>query len=149
MSRTPIEAASLEGGAHSAPSQLHPADFPTAARRLTEAGASLLVTVTNDAWFAGSSELRAHFATAVFRAVENRRPVVQAANGGISGFFDPRGRILYETPAEKVSSETVRLSTVRSVYTTWGDGPLVLLAGCAAVGLLASRRLRRSKRTGE
>lgn len=124
--------------------------FPTASRRLARAGATLLVTVTNDAWFAGSSELRAHFATAVFRAVENRRSVVQAANGGISGIVDPRGRILSETFEETVLRGHVRLSAVRSIYTGFGDLPLVLAMGCVAVGFLAFRSLRRgAKRTGE
>ena len=122
--------------------------FPTASRRLASAGAMLFVTVTNDAWFAGSSELRAHFSTAVFRAVENRRSVVQAANGGVSGFVDLHGRILSETSAETISTETVRLSTSRSIYTQWGDGPLVVLSACVAFGLLGLRLVRRNRRPG-
>lgn len=125
--------------------------FPTASRQLTRAGATLLVTVTNDAWFAGSSELQAHFAAAVFRAVENRRSVVQAANGGISGIVDPQGRILCETFEETVSRGHVRPSTVRSIYTGLGDLPFVLAMGCVAAGFLAfrSRSVRRGRRTGE
>jgi len=124
--------------------------FPTASRRLTQAGASLLITVTNDAWFAGSSELRAHFATAVFRAVENRRFVVQAANGGISGFVDPRGRIRSETAEETVSFGAVRLSTARSIHTRWGNAPFLALMGCAAAILLAlDCWIRRRKQNGE
>jgi apolipoprotein N-acyltransferase len=122
--------------------------FPTASRQLTRAGASLLVTVTNDAWFAGSSELRAHFATAVFRAVENRRYVVQAANGGISGFVDPRGRILFETTEEKASVESVRLSTARAIYTRWGDAPFLVLMGCVAAIVLAFGWIRWGNLTG-
>ena len=123
--------------------------FPTASRQLTRAGASLLVTVTNDAWFAGSSELKAHFATAVFRAVENRRSVVQTANGGISGFVDPRGRILSETSEETVSRGHVRLSTARSIYTELGDVPFVLAMGCVAGVFLTLRFPRRRERIGK
>ncbi len=123
--------------------------FPTASRRLAQAGASLLITVTNDAWFAGSSELRAHFATAVFRAVENRRFVVQAANGGVSGFVDPRGRIRYETAEEAASVESVRLSTARSIYTRWGDAPFLALMGCVGTVVLALDWTRRRERSGE
>ena len=122
--------------------------FPTASRRLTWAGASLLVTVTNDAWFAGSSELRAHFATAVFRAAENRRYVVQAANGGISGFVDPRGRILYETTEETSSVESVQLSTLRSIYTRWGDAPVLAVMGCVGAIVLTLGWTRRRNRSG-
>ena len=123
--------------------------FPTASRRLTRAGASLLVTVTNDAWFGGSSELRAHFATAVFRAVENRRAVVQAANGGVSGFVDARGRIVAETTDETVTTARVRHSEVRSLYTQWGDGPWLFLMGGVAAGHLAWRLRRLRKGTRE
>ncbi len=126
--------------------------FPTSSRRLTRAGASVLVTVTNDAWFDESSELQSHFATAVFRAVENRRPVVQAANGGISGFVDRRGRILSETPEETVLTAEIRPSEGRSLYTIWGDVPLVAAMGCLAIGVLAGRARRRerpAKRTRE
>ena len=63
--------------------------FSSPARQLTKNGAQLLVTVTNDAWFNESSELAAHFSCAVFRAVENRRWVIQSANGGISGIISP------------------------------------------------------------
>jgi len=123
--------------------------FPTASRRLTRAGASLLVTVTNDAWFAGSSELRAHFATAVFRAAENRRYVVQAANGGISGFVDSRGRILSETAEETASVESVRLSTAQAIYTRWGDAPFLALMGFVGAIVLAFNWIQKgNRRTG-
>ncbi len=122
--------------------------FPRASRRLTRAGASLLVTVTNDAWFAGSSELRAHFATAVFRAVENRRYVVQAANGGISGFVDSRGIIRFETAEETSSVESIRLSTAWAIYTRCGDVPFLALTGCLGAIVLVLDRIRRRSRSG-
>ncbi|MEY3458959.1 MAG: Apolipoprotein N-acyltransferase [Planctomycetota bacterium] len=53
----------------------------------------LLVNLTNDAWFRGSSELDQHLITAAFRCVENRIPMVRAVNGGISAFIDGDGRI--------------------------------------------------------
>ena len=122
--------------------------FPTASRRLTAAGAELLVTLTNDAWFAGSSELETHFATAVFRAVENRRATVQVANGGISGFVDRRGRILWQTNLETVSTRQVRLSSAHAPYTRYSDLPFVLLALCAALLALVFPSCRRKRQTG-
>jgi len=122
--------------------------FPTASRRLVRSGARLLVTVTNDAWFDGTSELYAHFASAVFRAVETRRTIVQAANGGISGFVDARGRIVSETPDETVLAASVRLSDRRSSYVRWGDIPLLVVMGCMATGH-ALWRLRRPTETRE
>ena len=51
----------------------------------------LIVNVTNDAWFWGSSELDMHLACNVFRAIENGRPMVIAANGGLSAAISATG----------------------------------------------------------
>lgn len=121
--------------------------FPGPARRLVLSGAELLAIVTNDAWFAGSSELISHFSAAVFRAIETRRYVIQAANGGVSGLIDPAGHVIAETRVEETASGTVVPRSDRSLYARWGDLPLLVLAclGCAAsIGL----RLRDRKRSG-
>jgi len=124
--------------------------FPTAARRLTANGARVLVTVTNDAWFDGSSELWAHFSTAVFRAVETRRPTVQAANGGVSGMIDARGHIVESTTEEGVLTGRVAPSTEASIYVRWGDGPFVVATAILALlGLLRRLWRVRGKRNGE
>ncbi len=113
--------------------------FPGPSRQFTRNGAQVLVTVTNDAWFAESSELAAHFSCAVFRAVENRRFVVQAANGGISGVVSSRGDIVASLNAEGVVAAQVGLRTGTSLYTRWGDW-LVLGLACGLVGGLLIRR---------
>lgn len=56
-------------------------------------GARLLVNQTNDAWFDPLWGSRQHMALSVFRAVENRVPVVRAANTGISCAIDARGKV--------------------------------------------------------
>jgi apolipoprotein N-acyltransferase len=53
----------------------------------------LLVNLTNDGWFHGSSELDQHLITASFRAVECRTPLVRAVNTGISAVIDGDGAI--------------------------------------------------------
>ena len=53
----------------------------------------VLINMTNDAWFRGSSELDQHLITATFRCIEMRRPMVRAVNAGISAFIDSSGRI--------------------------------------------------------
>jgi len=58
----------------------------------------VLVNLTNDAWFHGSSELDQHLITAAFRCVETRMPMVRSVNGGISAFIDGNGQI--RDPAE-------------------------------------------------
>jgi len=61
------------------------------AREAVLAGASLLVNVSNDAWFAGGAGPEQHHAMSSMRTVELRRPMVRASNGGISGAIGADG----------------------------------------------------------
>ena len=60
-------------------------------------GAEFIAIVTNDSWYGDSSGPYQHKEISVLRAVENRRSVVRAANGGISCLIDPLGRTIAET----------------------------------------------------
>ncbi len=65
-------------------------------------GASLLVNVSNLAWFHDSVLSRQILAAAVFRAVENGRYLVLATNTGISAVIDPCGVVTSESlPGKK------------------------------------------------
>jgi apolipoprotein N-acyltransferase len=68
--------------------------FPEIAREFTLRGADFLVNITNDGWYGRTSASYQHLQASVLRAVENRRPVVRAANTGISGFIASSGKIL-------------------------------------------------------
>jgi apolipoprotein N-acyltransferase len=71
--------------------------FPDAVREFAAAGAELLVNITNDAWYGRTSAPHQHMAMAAFRAVENGKYLVRAANTGITAVVDPRGRVLEST----------------------------------------------------
>ena len=75
--------------------------FPELARNQTKAGAALLINLTNDAWFGMTSAPYQHLSMSVFRAVENRRLLIRAANTGISAFISPCGEILSRGPLFK------------------------------------------------
>jgi apolipoprotein N-acyltransferase len=62
-------------------------------RRFVVNGANLLVDITNDGWFQRSSGSQQHLADAIFRCVENRRPMVRAANTGVTCFINEFGRV--------------------------------------------------------
>lgn len=66
--------------------------FAAPFHQLHRQGAQLLAVLTNDQWFAGSEAPGAHAAMSAVAAVENRTPVVQAANGGYAFAVDRKGR---------------------------------------------------------
>jgi len=122
--------------------------FPGLSASLTKNDAALLINITNDAWYGRSSAPYQHFSMAVFRAVENRRSLVRAANTGISGFVDACGRVLVKTDIfnEAVITKAMPVINKKSVYTVYGDkfaAACVLLT--AAVLIIRKNRYRRGK----
>ena len=89
----------------------------------------------NDGWFWGSSILDLHLLCSTFRAIENRLPLLIAANTGISAWIDQDGRIVKKGP--KRSPENRENSVIvahlnkadrkPSWYQWWGDWPWILL----------------------
>lgn len=104
----------------------------------------VLVNLTNDAWYWGSSELDMHLASGVFRAVEMRTPLVVSANRGLSAHVDHLGRIVAATerdvPATLVATVTLppRSGEFPSLFAAYGDWfALACLVCCmvlAAIG---------------
>jgi len=64
-------------------------------------GADVLANLTNDAWYGNSSGPYQHVALVRFKCIETRRPVIRAANTGISLSADRVGRILHKLPLGK------------------------------------------------
>jgi apolipoprotein N-acyltransferase len=117
---------------------------------LTAAGQrpDVLVNLTNDSWFWGSSELDMHLACGVFRAVEMRTPLVIAANRGLSAYITDLGRIAAITQRDRADALVVDVALRPSgsgatIYARFGDWlPLACLACCLGltiVGWLARR----------
>lgn len=67
--------------------------FPALARESASKGAKLFFVVTNNAWYGEEGAAEQHAAHSVLRAVENRRPVMRAGNGGWSGWIDSYGTV--------------------------------------------------------
>jgi apolipoprotein N-acyltransferase len=102
-----------------------------------------IVNVSNDGWFKGSAILDLHFRCSVFRAIENRKPVIIAANTGISAHIDGNGRVLQRGPkrATQVLIANVIPDGRSSPYHTLGDAFGWLCAAATwGVALLATLR---------
>ena len=67
--------------------------FPHVAREHVEPDTDFLLNLTNDGWFGRGAAQWQHAANAVFRAVENGRPLVRCANNGLTCWIDGRGRM--------------------------------------------------------
>jgi apolipoprotein N-acyltransferase len=110
--------------------------FPDLSRTLRNAGAELQVVITNDAWFGRSLFQHYSVNSLRLRAIENRTAFVRAANTGISGFVDRRGRYAQRTKLfeEAVEVRDVEVSRGRTVYDRAGD----VVAWVAVGGLLVA-----------
>ena len=117
--------------------------YPQYARAAVGAGADLLVNLSNDAWFSGGAGPEQHFAMSTLRAAENRRPLVRAANGGISGAVDGTGHALGASirRACGIASYTVQApGNAATPYQRFGDWFAALSVSLAVLCLVAARR---------
>lgn len=111
--------------------------FPELARQYVQAGARVLVAITNDAWFGRSSAPYQHLAISTFRAIETRTPLIRAANTGVTAIVDHNGHISTMTGlfVEAYRTGEIRPGSGTSLYLTIGDAPawlcVVITAGIA------------------
>jgi apolipoprotein N-acyltransferase len=110
--------------------------FPSIARTFTDAGADVLINISNDGYLGRTPVLRQHLANAVFRAVENRRAVLRVTNTGISAHITPRGEVQDATGSFEPAVRTWTISRSRAgktFYTRHGD---LFVALCATLSVL-------------
>ncbi|HPD55749.1 MAG TPA: apolipoprotein N-acyltransferase [Smithellaceae bacterium] len=103
--------------------------LPHAARSYKLQSASLLVNITNDAWFGATSAPYQHFSMSLFRAIETRLYLLRSANTGISGIVDPTGYVVAQTKIFEtdVLQGQVGFLDVPTFYAKFGD---IFVAGC-------------------
>lgn len=100
--------------------------FPSIYRKQALSGADFFVNISNDAWFtADGPAAYQHLRANVFRAVENRRPLLRSTNTGISAWIDSLGRIRYSTELDKQESSVFNFifndRDAKTFYTSHGD----------------------------
>jgi apolipoprotein N-acyltransferase len=104
--------------------------------------ATLLVNVTNDAWFGDSSAPPQHLEISRMRALEAGRDMVRAANDGISALIRADGKVIQTLPrfAQAVLTGTVQPRTGLTPYARIGNLPVIYLCLLALVVVIVRYR---------
>jgi apolipoprotein N-acyltransferase len=96
---------------------------PELARESVRRGADVIVTLSNDSWFAFGSGAELHLLGAAFRSIETRRPQVRATNTGVSAVIDATGTLIASAGVDE------RTTLVATVVPERHRTTLVLLLG--------------------
>ncbi len=124
--------------------------YPNIARQYASDGADVLINISNDGYLGPTAVMRQHLANAVFRAVENNRPLLRVTNTGITAAITARGEVTDATNPFEKAARVWRISGGRgrpkTFYTTYGDALAVTCAVITLLLLLVSLKRRRSVR---
>ncbi len=104
--------------------------------------ATMLLTVSNDAWFGRSIAPRQHMQMAQMRALENAKPMMRGTNNGVSALVDHRGEITATieqfSPGELTGFIAPR--TGETLFSQTGSWPIVILSLFICGGLIVRQR---------
>ncbi len=132
--------------------------FPGTARTAAASAPDLLVNLSNDGWFGESAEQWQHLANAVFRAVENGRPLVRCSNNGVTGWLDAHGRLQEMLRDPGGSEYAAGALTVKIPLRPGGDMPAPTFYqrhgdwfawSCVAIALIAFAAHHQPSRAGK
>nr|WP_038651170.1 apolipoprotein N-acyltransferase [Roseibacterium elongatum] len=117
--------------------------FPTDIRRV-DTRPDWMLHITNDAWFGTFSGPYQHLALARLRAAEQGLPLLRAANTGISGVIDARGRVVAALPLGEAGALDVALPPALppTLYARTGDVPILIVVLFAGLATIAAGRRR-------
>ncbi len=107
--------------------------------------ATMLLNVTNDSWFGHSTARYQHLQISRLRAMETGRPMVRAANDGVSAVIGHRGEIITTAPEYEANVMRGRLQPRIGLtpYARTGNWLIVCLA--LVLSLIGAYHARRSR----
>ena len=111
------------------------------------AGADLLVSITNDAWYGDSWAPWQHLRAARFRAAENARPLYRAALTGVSAVISPDGHVVDQIGVGERGTLRVEASP-RDATTVFTRAPRAVPIACLVLAPLAIFSPRPRRRRG-
>ena len=108
-------------------------------RQLPEA--TLLVNVSNVAWFGRSIAPGQHLQISQARALETGRYMLRATNTGVTAVIDPRGAVVAAAPqfTRAVLTQRVHGYEGATPYVRWGNVPVLVICGAFGIFALALR----------
>ncbi|WP_442947221.1 apolipoprotein N-acyltransferase [Noviherbaspirillum sp.] len=105
--------------------------------------ATMLLNLSNIAWFGDSIALPQHLQISQMRSLETGRPMLRATNTGVTAVIDPKGRVQAQLApyTRDALSATVQGYQGYTPYVLYGNKPAIALALLMlAAGYLVSRR---------
>ena len=108
-----------------------------------ERAPTMLLNLSNLAWFNDSLALPQHLQIARLRAIETARPMLRATNTGATAVIDPSGRVIAQAPFNSAATLDVDVQGYEGTtpYVRFGDTPLLVwLALLLAAGAVLRRR---------
>jgi len=131
----------LDGRFRYGPAICYEVVFPQIPRAQVVHGANVLVTITNDAWYDGTSAPRQHLNQARLRAVETDRYLLRAGTTGISAVVDPAGQIVQQLEMGKqgIIYADFQPRTSTTPYVRFGDWFAWLAIVMVVVGMVRRR----------
>ena len=132
----------LDGKFRYGPAICYEVVFPQIPRLQVVHGANVLVTITNDAWYDGTSAPRQHLNQARLRAIENDRYLLRAGTTGISAVIDPTGQIVQQLEMGKQGIIYADFQPRTSVtpYVHYGDWFAWAAMAIVIAGMVRRRR---------
>jgi len=110
----------------------------------TAGDATMLINISNDAWFGDSLAPPQHFSMARMRVKETARPLLRATNTGITAFVDHRGTVTHQAPSFSVQvlRGTIQPMQGETWYVRFGNIPILLLIALLLIsgGLILRHR---------
>ena len=94
------------------------------------------MNITNDNWFAESNESAIHALNARWRCLELQRPMVRAANTGVTCVIDTEGRVTNELPRWKQGLLHASVPLTRGGITFYAAHGDVIPIGAGIAGLV-------------
>ena len=122
--------------------------FPEINRRHSNRGIDAMVYLVNDGWYTSAPEPQQHARQSIYRAIENRIPIIRCANTGISMFVNAKGQIIEQRFLNKygtIKGEINKNNNGKTFYTRFGNVFALILLLITMYFLLKSIFLNEKK----